>query len=86
MTQMRDYREDHAIHRAWPVSERLLVCVGPGQHAEHLVRAARRLATSLAAEWIALYVETPNCSACPKANATAFCAPCASPKNSAHVL
>ena len=64
--QMRDYREDHAIERAWPVSERLLVCVGPGESSEHLVRAARRLAAGLGAEWTALYVETPDLQRLPE--------------------
>jgi two-component system sensor histidine kinase KdpD len=64
--QMRDYREDHAIDRAWPVSERLLVCVGPGERSEHLVRAARRLAAGLNAEWTALYVETPDLQRLPE--------------------
>ena len=56
--QMRDYRDDHAIQNVWQVKERLLVCIGPGSMAENLVRAAYRLAQSLKAEWIVLYVET----------------------------
>src|SRR5471032_2392101 len=64
--QMRDYRDDHAIDRAWPVFERLLVCVGPGENSEHLVRATRRLAAGLGAEWIALYVETPQLQRLPE--------------------
>lgn len=56
--QMRDYREDHAIQDVWQVKERLLVCIGPGGSAENLVRAAYRLAQSLKAEWIVVYVET----------------------------
>ncbi len=56
--QMRDYREDHAIQEVWQVKERLLVCIGPGSYAENLVRAAYRLAQSLKAEWIVVYVET----------------------------
>ena len=56
--QMRDYREDHAIQDVWQVKERMLVCIGPGDYAENLVRAAYRLAQSLKAEWIVVYVET----------------------------
>ena len=56
--QMRDYREDHAIQNVWQVKERMLVCIGPGGSAENLVRAAYRLAQSLKAEWIVVYVET----------------------------
>ncbi|MGC2519709.1 MAG: hypothetical protein WA373_11465, partial [Burkholderiales bacterium] len=37
--QMRDYRDEKGIRAAWPVAERLLVAVGPGEEGEHLVRA-----------------------------------------------
>jgi two-component system sensor histidine kinase KdpD len=57
--QMQDYRQEYAIREVWNVGERILVCVGPTPLAERLVRAAKRLATSLHANWIALYVETP---------------------------
>jgi two-component system, OmpR family, sensor histidine kinase KdpD len=56
--QMRDYREDHTIRDVWHVKERMLVCIGPGSTAENQVRAAYRLAQSLKAEWIVVYVET----------------------------
>jgi len=58
--QMLDYREDHSIHEVWQVSERILVCIGPNALAERLVRAGKRLANSLRAEWIVVYVETPE--------------------------
>lgn len=58
--QMLDYREDHAIQEVWQVSERILVCIGPNALAERLVRAGKRLATDLRAEWIVVYVETPE--------------------------
>lgn len=58
--QMLDYREDHAIRDVWQVNERLLVCIGPNAMAERLVRAGKRLAASLRAEWIVAYVETPQ--------------------------
>ena len=57
--QAREYRDDAAIKRVWQLKERLLVAVGPGPHAEQIVRAGRRLAGSLRADWIAIYVETP---------------------------
>ena len=57
--QMRTYMREHAIERTWPVAERLLVCVGPSPHSARLVRAAKRMADRLGAEWIAAYVETP---------------------------
>ena len=58
--QMRDYREDHAIRDIWQVAERILVCIGPNPLAERLVRAGKRFATALRAEWIVAYVETPQ--------------------------
>jgi two-component system, OmpR family, sensor histidine kinase KdpD len=57
--QMRVYRRDHAIAGVWPVAERLLVSVGPSPYSVRLVRAAKRMADQLEAEWIAAYVETP---------------------------
>jgi two-component system sensor histidine kinase KdpD len=58
--QMRAYRADQAIKPVWQARERLLVCVGPGPGGEKLVRSARRLASSLDADWLAVYVETPD--------------------------
>ena len=58
--QMQDYREDNAIREVWQVSERIMVCIGPNALAERLVRAGKRLANSLRAEWIVVYVETPE--------------------------
>src|SRR5439155_11673519 len=57
--QMRTYMREHSIERTWPVTERLLVCVGPSPSSARLVRAAKRMADRLGAEWIAAYVETP---------------------------
>lgn len=57
--QMLNYREDHAIREVWQVNERILICIGPNALAERLVRAGKRLATGLRAEWIVAYVETP---------------------------
>jgi two-component system sensor histidine kinase KdpD len=56
--QMRDYMQTRAIPGPWPTKERLLVCVGPSPFSERLVRATRRLADELDAEWSAVYVET----------------------------
>jgi two-component system sensor histidine kinase KdpD len=56
--QMRAYMQTRAIPGPWPAAERLLVAVSAGPLAERLVRAARRLADGLNAEWTAIYVET----------------------------
>jgi two-component system sensor histidine kinase KdpD len=57
---MREYRDDHAIKGTWAAGERLLVCVGPDAQAETLVRAGKRMAAALHAEWLVVYVETPE--------------------------
>ena len=55
--QMRRYKEAHGIQGTWAATERVLVCVSPSPASARLVRGARRLATSLHADWIAVYVE-----------------------------
>jgi len=57
--QMRAYMQVRAIPGPWPAAERLLVGVSPSPLNERLVRATRRLADELRAEWFALHVETP---------------------------
>jgi two-component system sensor histidine kinase KdpD len=57
--QMRVYMRDHAIPKTWPVAERLMVTIGASPSSARLVRAAKRMADSLRAEWIVAYVETP---------------------------
>ena len=58
--QMRAYMQTRAISGPWPAGERLLVCVSSHPLGERLVRAARRLADELKAEWFAVHVETPG--------------------------
>ncbi|WP_250454170.1 DUF4118 domain-containing protein [Caballeronia sp. ATUFL_M2_KS44] len=58
--QMREYRADQSIERIWRARERLIACIGPGPEAASLVRAAARLASSIKADWLAVYVETPK--------------------------
>lgn len=58
--QILNYRQGLGIKHIWPTKERILVCVGPGPRAPKVIRAARRMAARLQAEWIAVYVETPQ--------------------------
>ena len=58
--QMLDYMNTRAISGPWAAGERLLVCISPGTLSERLVRTGRRLADELKAEWLAVYVETPD--------------------------
>ncbi|HEX9074461.1 MAG TPA: DUF4118 domain-containing protein, partial [Anaerolineae bacterium] len=46
--------------QTWPVAERILVSVGPSPISTRLLRAGKRIATGLNAEWLAVYVETPE--------------------------
>jgi two-component system sensor histidine kinase KdpD len=57
--QMLTQKRAEGVERAWPVTERILVCVSPSPSSARLIRSARRMATSFRAEWIAAYVETP---------------------------
>ncbi len=57
---MRGYMREHAIGTTWPVAERLLVSISPSPFSPQVVRAAKRMATALRAEWIVTYVETPG--------------------------
>jgi two-component system, OmpR family, sensor histidine kinase KdpD len=57
--KIRSYRATHGIDVTWHTGERVLVCVSPSPHSVQLIRAAKRLATSLHAPLAGLYVETP---------------------------
>src|SRR5215472_17216888 len=57
--KMRGYKAAHGIEETWHTGERVLVCVSPSPHSARLIRAARRMATSLHAELLGVYVETP---------------------------
>jgi two-component system sensor histidine kinase KdpD len=65
--QMQRYRALHGIAETWPVAERILVAVSSGPIAARLVRAARRMAERLRAEWLVVYVETPAEARLPEA-------------------
>jgi two-component system sensor histidine kinase KdpD len=56
---MRDYRNEKSVRGSWAARERLLVAVGPDAQAERLVRAGKRAADRLDAEWLVVFVETP---------------------------
>jgi two-component system sensor histidine kinase KdpD len=58
--QLLDYREGAGIRDVWQAGERVLVCIGPGADADRVIRAGRRLAATLHADWITAYVETPK--------------------------
>ncbi|MCY3022411.1 MAG: sensor histidine kinase KdpD [Planctomycetota bacterium] len=63
--QVQSYRQERAISTTWPTAERILVCISPSPFSARVVRAARRMAAGLRAEWTAAYVETPKSAALP---------------------
>ena len=46
--------------RAWMARDRVLVAIGPDKQAEQVVRAGKRIADALDAQWSVVYVETPD--------------------------
>ncbi|WLR94923.1 sensor histidine kinase [Shinella zoogloeoides] len=55
--QMVDYLKQNAIEGPWAAGERLLVCVGPDELSEKVVRVASRLASGLNAPWIVVSID-----------------------------
>ncbi|HEY4181833.1 MAG TPA: sensor histidine kinase KdpD [Kofleriaceae bacterium] len=51
------YRKQQGITTVWSAAERILVAVGPSPGSERLIRATKRIAESLHAEWSAAHVE-----------------------------
>jgi two-component system, OmpR family, sensor histidine kinase KdpD len=58
--QMQVYRKAEGGERTWPVAEKILVCISPSPSAARVVRAGRRLARRLRADWTVLFVEQPR--------------------------
>lgn len=54
------YRQGQGIKHIWPTREKILVCVSAGTQSTKLIRAARRMSTSLQAEWLAVHVDAPR--------------------------
>jgi two-component system sensor histidine kinase KdpD len=55
--QMVDYLRQNAIEGPWATGERLIVCIGPDDLSEKVIRVASRLASGLNAPWIVVSVE-----------------------------
>ena len=55
---LRDYKTEQNIDIVWKSGQRLMVAIGPSPFSANLIRWTRRLAYSLEATWIAVYVET----------------------------
>ena len=59
-TDVLSYRKASGIQAIWPTVDKILVCVGASSQSLKLIRIAKQLASSLQAEWIAVYIDTPN--------------------------
>ncbi len=51
-------RSERSAQMPWLTSELLLVCVGPSPTSARIIRATKRLAASLGADWLAVAVDT----------------------------
>jgi two-component system, OmpR family, sensor histidine kinase KdpD len=56
--KMLGYKAAHGIEEAWHTGERIIVCISASPSSARLIRAARRMASSLHAELVGVYVET----------------------------
>ena len=57
--QMRSYRTAKGVREVWPAAERILVCIGANPRSIRLIRAAKRMAAGLRADWLAVTIEAP---------------------------
>ncbi|KQV81175.1 DUF4118 domain-containing protein [Rhizobacter sp. Root1221] len=58
--EMLDYRRSRSVAPVWQTREALLLCIGPDDRTEKLVRATARMAAQLDVPWHCIYVETPR--------------------------
>lgn len=57
------FRKNEGVTSIWPMSEKILVCVGADTTSLKLIRTAKRLASALHADWIALHIDKPTLGA-----------------------
>jgi two-component system sensor histidine kinase KdpD len=62
------WRRTAAVAPVWPTREALLLCVGPDERSERLVRSTARMAAQLDVPWHCIYVETPRLQRLPEAD------------------
>ncbi|RQP26111.1 two-component system sensor histidine kinase KdpD [Piscinibacter terrae] len=65
--EMLQYRRTLSVAPVWQTREALLLCIGPDERSEKLVRAAARMAAQLDVPWRCVYVETPGLQRLPEA-------------------
>ncbi len=55
--QMEAYKYREGIRDMQPAADKVIACIGPDHLSEKLIRTAKRIAASLKAPWMAIYVE-----------------------------
>lgn len=60
ITEALLYRKGEGITSIWPLKEKILVCVGAKEDSIRLIRVAKRMATTMQARWVAVYVDIPR--------------------------
>lgn len=58
--EMLRYRRNLTLAPVWQTREALLLCIGPDERSEKLVRGTARLAAQLDVPWHCIFVETPQ--------------------------
>ncbi len=58
--EVQTARLGHTRTQTWPTTERLLVCVGPSPTSAKVIRTAKRMASAMHAQWIAVHTETAS--------------------------
>ena len=58
--EMLQYRRNLQAAPVWQTRESILLCIGPDERAEKLIRTTARLAAQLGVPWHCIYVETPR--------------------------
>jgi two-component system sensor histidine kinase KdpD len=66
-SEMLQYRRNLQAAPVWQTRESILLCVGPDERSEKLVRSTARLAAQLGVPWHCIYVETPSLQRLPDA-------------------
>jgi two-component system, OmpR family, sensor histidine kinase KdpD len=64
---MLQYRSSMAAPPVWQTREALLLCIGPDERSEKLVRATARMAVQLDVFWHCVHIETPQLQRLPDA-------------------
>ncbi|BFT69469.1 ATP-binding protein [Paenibacillus sp. P36] len=59
-SQLEQYMHAKDIAGPWPVAEKVMVCISASPFSSQLIRMGRQMASSLKADWIVVYVQTPQ--------------------------